>query len=58
MIFTDEIALGLIKSVIIAGKRVMRNPHDYNARASLMIASSFSHNGLTGLGSKNVFYCS
>lgn len=55
LIFTDEIALGLIKSVIIAGKRVMRNPHDYNARASLMIASSFSHNGLTGLGSKMYF---
>ena len=55
LIFTDEIALGLIKSVIIAGKRVMKDPYDYNARASLMIASSFSHNGLTGLGSKLYF---
>lgn len=55
LIFTDEIALGLLKSVMIAGKRVMKNPQDYNARASLMIASSYSHNGLTGLGSKMYF---
>ena len=55
LIFTDEIALGLLKSVMIAGKRVMANPKDYNARAALMIASSYSHNGLTGLGSKMYF---
>ncbi len=55
LIFTDEISLGLIKSVVKAGKRVMINPRDYNARATLMIASSFSHNGLTGLGSKMYF---
>lgn len=55
LIFTDNIALSLIKSVIEAGKRVMANPNDYNARAALMIASSYSHNGLTGLGSKMYF---
>ena len=55
LIFTDEIALGLLKSVMIAGRRVMTNPKDYNARAALMIASSYSHNGLTGLGSKMYF---
>lgn len=55
LIFTDNIALALIKSVISAGKRVIDNPCDYNARAALMIASSYSHNGLTGLGSKMYF---
>lgn len=55
LIFTEEIALGLIRSTIDAGRRVMKNPNDYNARAALMIASSFSHNGLTGLGSKYYF---
>lgn len=55
LMFSDNIAFGLLKSVISAGKRVMKNPNDYNARATLMIASSFSHNGLTGLGSNFYF---
>ncbi len=55
LLFTDEIALGLIKAVIKAGKRVIEDPNDYSARATLMIASSFSHNGLTGLGSNMYF---
>lgn len=53
--FTDEIALGLIKATIKSGLIVMKNPQDYEARASLMIASSYSHNGLTGLGTKMYF---
>lgn len=50
--FADELALGLLKSVKHAGEKVMKNPYDYDARASLMIASSFSHNGITGVGKK------
>lgn len=53
--FTDEIAFGLLKAVIKAGKKVMENPNDFEARASLMLASSFSHNGLTGMGTKMYF---
>ncbi len=53
--FTDSIAIGLLKSVMKAGKDVMMNPNDIQARASLMIASSFSHNGLTGMGSTMYF---
>ncbi len=49
--FTDSIAIGLLKSVMKAGNAVMMNPNDIHARATLMIASSFSHNGLTGMGS-------
>lgn len=47
---TDNIALGLIKAVIEAGRIVIKNPHDYEARATLLWANSLSHNGLTGCG--------
>ena len=47
---TDNIALGLLKAVLRAGKVAIDNPYDYNARAELMWANSLSHNGLTGTG--------
>lgn len=52
---TDELALGLLKSVVRAGKKVNLNPFDYEARSTLMLASSFSHNGLTGMGTQMYF---
>lgn len=51
---TDNISLGLIKAVINAGKIVIENPNNYNARATLLWANSLSHNGLTGCG-RNYF---
>lgn len=53
--FTDEIAIGLMRTVIECGKRALVSPCDYDARAALMLASSFSHNGLTGLGGNFYF---
>lgn len=50
---TDRIAEGLLKSVVEAGKIVMDNPEDYDARATIMWASSLSHNDLTGCGREN-----
>lgn len=50
---TDSIAESLLKSVISAGKTLLENPRDYNARATIMWASSLSHNGLTGCGREN-----
>lgn len=50
---TDEIAEGILRSVISAGKIVMQNPEDYDSRADIMWASSLSHNGLTGAGRQN-----
>ena len=47
---TDGIAESLLRSVIDAGKIVMKNPKDYDARATIMWASSLSHNGLTSCG--------
>lgn len=50
---TDRIAESILKAVIDAGKVVIDNPNDYNARANIMWASSLSHNGLTGCGREN-----
>ena len=46
----DAFAEGLMKTVIKAGKKVMQDPHDYESRATLMLMSSLSHNGLTSIG--------
>lgn len=53
--FAKNISEGLIKSVIDAGYKAIKEPSNYDARSTLMIASSFSHNGLTGLGGKMYF---
>lgn len=50
---TDSVAEGLLRSVVSAAKVVMDNPEDYDARATIMWASSISHNGLTGCGRDN-----
>ena len=47
---THEIGEALMRSVIKAGRDVMKDPVDYEARATLMWAASLSHNGLTGAG--------
>ncbi len=46
----DGFAEALLKSVIKAGQKVVRNPEDYESRAVLMLMSSWSHNGLTSMG--------
>jgi alcohol dehydrogenase YqhD (iron-dependent ADH family) len=46
---SDDIALGLIKSVIRNGEVAYNNPNNYEARANLMLASSLSHCGLTSI---------
>lgn len=52
---TDRLAEGLLIAVKNAGLIVMENPKDYAARATLMWASSLSHNGLTGCGKSATF---
>ena len=52
---TDEIAEGLLRTVIRNGKIAIRDAHDYNAMSELMWAGSLSHNGLTGLGAQKDF---
>ncbi len=50
---TDGIAEAILKSVVSAGKVVIENPNDYEARATIMWASSLSHNDLTSCGREN-----
>lgn len=47
---TDELCEGLCRAVIRAGRIAYENPDDYETRATLMWASSLSHNDLMGLG--------
>ncbi|MBP5091251.1 MAG: iron-containing alcohol dehydrogenase [Bacilli bacterium] len=51
----DELALDVVKNTMEAGKRCLENPTDYEAHAALMLDSSLSHNGLTGIGKKTPF---
>ncbi|MBI9096297.1 MAG: iron-containing alcohol dehydrogenase [Sphaerochaeta sp.] len=50
MHLTDEIAEGLLRTVVHFSLVLKENPEDYDGRANLMWASSLSHNGLTGAG--------
>ncbi len=47
---TDRLAEGVLQSVIEAGRVLVQNPCDYEARATVMWGSSLSHNDLTGCG--------
>ncbi len=50
---TDRIAESILKAVIDAGKVLINDPKNYEARATVMWASSLSHNDLTGCGREN-----
>lgn len=52
---TDEIAEGLLRTVIRYGEIAMQDPHNYDAMSEIMWAGSLSHNGLTGLGGQKDF---
>ena len=52
---TDEIAEGLLRTVIESGRRAMEDSHDYDAMSELMWCGSLSHNGITGLGRQKDF---
>jgi len=50
----DEFCEGLIRTVIKYASRAITHPDDYEARAELMMAASFSHNDLTWIGRNGV----
>ena len=54
-LLTDEIAEGLLRTVIHCGRRAFENPRDAQAMSELMWAGSLSHNNLTGLGAPKDF---
>ena len=54
---TDEIAEGLLRTVIANGPKAYENPADYDAMSEIMWCGSLSHNNLTGLGRPKDFAC-
>lgn len=51
-LLSEEFSIGLLKTMLHYGKIVMEDPYNYQARSEIMLASSLSHNGLTGIGKK------
>lgn len=47
---TDELVHGVARSVIASTRRIMKDPKDYNARASMMWCATLALNGLAGCG--------
>ncbi|WP_321973378.1 iron-containing alcohol dehydrogenase [Paratractidigestivibacter sp.] len=47
---TDQIACGLVRSLIECAPRVIEDPEDYDARANIMWAGTQAHNDIAGLG--------
>ena len=54
-ILTDAIAEALLKTVMAAAKEVLISSDDYTYRATIMWASSLSHNDLTECGTEKDF---
>ncbi|MEL7610125.1 MAG: iron-containing alcohol dehydrogenase [Bacillota bacterium] len=50
MSLTDYLCEAIFHTCMDCGRVLMESPTDYSARASIMVASSLSHNGLTGIG--------
>ncbi|MGM9873722.1 MAG: iron-containing alcohol dehydrogenase, partial [Bacilli bacterium] len=47
----DSFALSIIKTTLKNAYRLKEdNPYDYSAHGEIMLCSSFSHNGITGIG--------
>ena len=47
---TDEIAEGLLRTVVRNGRAILDDPNDYDAMCEIFWASSLSHNNLTECG--------
>ena len=47
---TDEIAEGLLRTVVENGRKIVADPDDYDAMCEIFWASSLSHNNLTECG--------
>ena len=58
MELTDQIAEGLMRTVMKSALILRDDPSNYDARAEVMWASSLSHNDLTGLGANGMDFVS
>ena len=46
---TDNLAEGIMKTIVCEGRKAMEDPGDYQARANLMWAGTLAHNNLCGM---------
>ena len=49
-ILTDYLCEAIFHTCMDCGRILMKDPENYEARASIMVASTLWHNGLTGMG--------
>lgn len=56
-LLTDEIAEGLLRTMIVCGRKAYEDQTDYDAMSEIMWCGSISHNNLTGLGRPKDFLC-
>lgn len=56
-LLTDEIAEGLLRTMIACGRKAYEDQTDYDAMSEIMWCGSISHNNLTGLGRPKDFLC-
>lgn len=47
---TDRVGEAVMKTIISETPKVLKNPHDYEARANLMWAGMLAHNDICGVG--------
>ncbi|MBP3372623.1 MAG: iron-containing alcohol dehydrogenase [Clostridia bacterium] len=48
--FTDRLCEAVFHTCMNCGRILVDDPMNYDARANIMVASTYSHNGLTGMG--------
>jgi hypothetical protein len=53
---TDELVEALARSIIAATTRILKDPDDYNARASMMWSATQAFNGAQSLGYGGIFF--
>lgn len=47
---TDRLCEGLMKAIIENGRRLLKDPNNYDLRAEVMLAGMIAHNGSLGMG--------
>lgn len=47
---TDRVAEGVLTAIMGEARKVMADPHDYQARANIMWSGTLAHNGVCGTG--------
>jgi len=55
--FSDRISEALLRCEIDNANILLEDPENYEARAEIMLASSFSHNNINGLGRETEWVC-